>query len=209
MNFGGNGNINLCNNFVVSTDNFLYNNVNTSFNFCNNLTSGITMNMGGLGTVKIGNVFSFKSADIISSGINDTINLFNNITTGIVNFCYGLTSAGTLQLGVGKIRHGATNYYGYSRFLFVSTNATITVPIDINYYVVVGGATATSITLPTYITNQLIVIRSTKSQVVNLTVNASAGQSILGASGISASSYSFSRNVTTSFFSNGSVWYVM
>ena len=104
MNFGGNGYINLCNNFVVFKDNFLYNNVNTSFNFCNNLTSGVTMNMGGLGTVKIGNVFSFKSADIISSGINDTINLFNNIQTGIVNFCYGLTSAGTLQIGPGKIR---------------------------------------------------------------------------------------------------------
>ena len=89
------------------------------------------------------------------------------------------------------------------------SNATIQVPININYYVVVGGATATSITLPTYITNQLIVIRSTKSQVVNLAVNAAAGQSIIAASGATVSTYNFSRNVTTSFFSDGSAWYVM
>jgi len=56
---------------------------------------------------------------------------------------------------------------------------------------------------------RLVIVRSTKSQAVNVTINASAGQSIIGASGISASSYSFSRNITTSFFSNGSVWYVM
>ena len=204
------GHVNIAKTFKIFRNNFEYfTSINPYFNFCNNLLSSNTMYMGGLGTTTIGNVFSFKSYDIVSSGINDTINLFNNITTGIVNCCYGLTSSGTLQLGVGKIRHGATNYYGYSRFLYTTTNATIQVPIDINYYVVVGGATATSITLPTYITNQLIVIRSTKSQVVNLTVNAASGQSIIGASGISASSYSFSRNITTSFFSNGSVWYVM
>jgi hypothetical protein len=165
--------------------------------------------MGGAGTVKICNVFSFKGYDIVSSGINDTINLFNNITTGIVNFCYGLTTAGTLQLGPCKIRHGGTNYYGYSRFVYVTANATITLPININYYVVVGGSTASSITLPNYIINQLIVIRSTKSLVVNVTVNAAAGDSIIGASGATVTNYAFSRNVTTSFYCDGTKWYVM
>ena len=68
---------------------------------------------------------------------------------------------------------------------------------------------ATSITLPTYITNQLIVIRSTKSQVVNLTVNAASGDSILVASGATATTYAFSRNITTSFYCDGTKWYVM
>ena len=197
----------MCNAIKFYKDNIEFTNSTTSFNLFSNIASTKTINLGGVGTVKVGNVFSFKSADIVSSGINDTINVFNNITTGVINFCYGLTSTGTLQIGPGKIRHGATNYYGYSRVLYTTTNATIQVPIDIDYYVVVGGATATSITLPTYITNQLIVIRSTKSQVVNLTVNAATGQSIIGASGISATTYSFSRNVTTSFFC--SVWYVI
>jgi hypothetical protein len=202
------GQINTCGNLIFKASSIVSTGINNTINLFNNLTTG-TLNIGGLGNVKVGNVFTFKSADITSSGTNDTINLFNNITTGIVNFCYGLTSSGTLQLGVGKIRHGATNYYGYSRFLYTTTNATIQVPIDINYYVVVGGATATSITLPTYITNQLIVIRSTKSAGVNVTVNAAAGQSIIGANGATVTSYAFARNITTSFFSNGSLWYVM
>ena len=50
---------------------------------------------------------------------------------------------------------------------------------------------------------------STKSVVVNVTVNAAAGNLIMGASGATSSSYSFSRNVTTSFYCDGSLWYVM
>jgi hypothetical protein len=203
------GHVNIANTFKIWRNNFENYNLSPTFNFCNNLTNGTTMNIGGLGTVKICNVFSFKGYDIVSSGINDTINLFNNIQTGIVNFCYGLTTAGTLQLGPCKIRHGGTNYYGYSRFVYVTANATITLPININYYVVVGGSTASTITLPNYIINQLIVIRSTKSLVVNVTVNAAAGDSILVASGATATTYAFSRNVTTSFYCDGTKWYVM
>ena len=165
--------------------------------------------MGGTGTLKIGNVFSFKSADIVSSGINDTINVFNNITTGVINFCYGLTSAGTLQIGPGKIKHGPTNFYGYSRFLLNSTTATIIVPIDINYYVVCGGATATSLTLPTYITNQMITIRNSKLVSVNVTILPISGQFMTANNGALVSTFTLTRNSTSIFFSNGSMWYVM
>ena len=96
------------------------------------------MYMGGLGTTTIGNVFSFKGYDIVSSGINDTINLFNNITTGIVNFCNGLTSTGTLQIGGAKLRHGNTNFFGYSRFLEIASTNTVPTPIDLNYYILGG-----------------------------------------------------------------------
>jgi hypothetical protein len=165
--------------------------------------------MGGTGTLRIGNVFSFKSADIVSSGINDTINVFNNITTGVINFCYGLTSAGTLQIGPGKIKYGPANYYGYSRFREISTTATIIVPIDINYYVVCGGATATSLTLPTYITNQMITIRNSKTPNVNVTVLPISGQFMTANNGAPVTSFTLTRNSTSIFFSNGSMWYVM
>jgi len=148
LNFGGNGYINLCNNFVVFKDNFLYNNVNTSFNFCNNLLSTVTMNLGGLGKIKVGNVFTFQSENIISSGINDIINLFNNITTGTINFCNGLLQTGTLQFGAGKIKIGNQQLSGYTSINTVSANFTIPSTINIEYFIVITGNNPLTITLP-------------------------------------------------------------
>jgi hypothetical protein len=98
MNFGGNGYVNLCNNFVVSTDNFLYNNVNSSFNFCSNLLSTVTMNMGGAGIINLCNSIKISPNTIASTGINDTIELFNNINTGTVNLAKNITT-GILNIG--------------------------------------------------------------------------------------------------------------
>ncbi len=109
----------------------------------------------------------------------------------------------------GKIKHGPTNYYGYSRFLFVTTNATIQVPIDINYYVVCGGATATNLTLSTYITNQMITIRNSKTANVSVTILPISGQFMTANNGAVVTTFTLTRNSTSIFFSNGSMWYVM
>ena len=137
------------------------------------------------------------------------MNVFNNITTGVVNFCYGLTSSGTLQIGPCRFKHGPTNFYGYSRFLLNSTTASIIVPIDIDYYVVCTGATATNLTLPTYITNQMITIRNSKTAAVNVTILPSTGQSITSTNGAVVTTETLARNTTNIFFSNGSMWYLM
>jgi hypothetical protein len=210
MNFGGNGYINLCNNFVVFKDNFLYNNVNTSFNFCNNLLSTTTMNLGGVGKIKVGNVFTVQSENIISSGINDIINVFNNITTGTINFCNGLTSSGTLQLGGGKLRHGNTNFFGYSRFLEIASTNTVPTPIDLNYYIYVRGTQSTSLTLPSYIAGQMITIRVAKlNGNAILTVLCPGSQYVITGPGVQNNSFTMTYYSCYTLFCDGSKWIIM
>lgn len=150
-----------------------------------------------------------KKVQELQNPAHSTINVFNNITTGVVNFCYGLTSSGTLQIGPCRFKHGPTNFYGYSRFLLNSTTASIIVPIDIDYYVVCSGLTATNLTLPTYITNQFISIRNSKLANVNVTILPISTQFITSNNGAVVTTYTLARNATVNLFSNGSMWYVM
>ena len=90
-----------------------------------------------------------------------------------------------------------------------STTASIIVPIDIDYYVVCSGLTATNLTLPTYITNQMITIRNSKLANVNVTILPITGQLIAANNGAVVTTYTLSRNATSIFFSNGSMWYLM
>ena len=166
--------------------------------------------MGGLGTTTIGNVFSFKGYDIVSSGINDTINLFNNITTGIVNFCNGLTSTGTLQIGGAKLRHGNTNFFGYSRFLEIASTNTVPTPIDLNYYIYVRGTQSTSLTLPSYITGQMITIRVAKlNSNAILTVQCPGSQYVITGPGVQNNSFTMSYYSCYTLYCDGSKWIIM
>jgi len=148
MNFGGNGNINLCNNFAISTDNFLYNNVNSSFNFFSNLLSTVTMNMGGNGIINLCNSIKISTNTIASTNISDTINLFSNITTGTVNLANNLLPTGLLQFGGGRLKIGNQQISGYTSINTVSANFTIPSTINIEYFIVITGGSPVTITLP-------------------------------------------------------------
>jgi len=125
-----------------------------------------TINIGGpylsTGNVKIWNNIYITTNSIYSGGVANTINLFNNITTGTVNFCNGLTT-GLLQIGVGKIKFGSKQIYGYTEYDNISTsNFTIPSTINKEYFIIISGSTPRVITLPssTAVTGQIINIRN-------------------------------------------------
>jgi len=218
MNMGGLGSTTIGGVFTFQRENITTSGINDTINIFNNITTGIaniatslttgTCYLGGVGNIKVGNVFTFKSADITSSGTADIINVFNNITTGTINFCNGLTTAGLLQIGAGKVNIGTSQISGYSTFGTSTGNFTIPSTINVsNYLFVATGSTVGQVlTLPSYIDTQIIYIRNNKLS-ASLVVQCFGTQSLRLKNNGTATNITVGGNTTTILIGTSTTWY--
>ncbi len=101
----------------------------------------------------------------------------------------------------------ATNLWGVSRYVNFAASNTITPPIDINYFVLVTGTQASTVTLPSYINGQQIIVRNSKTAVVNVTIQPAQFQNILNI--VSVTSYTLAQGRSVIFYCDGTRWIIM
>ena len=198
MNMGGAGTVKLCNTIDVTSNSIASGGVGDTINLFNNITTG-SVNM-----CKI----IFQANTIATAAVSDTFNLLNNITTGTINFCNGLTTAGLLQIGAGKVKIGTSQISGYSTFGTSTGNFSIPSTINVsNYLFVATGTNATQVlTLPSYIDTQIINIRNNKTG-TSLVIQCFGTQSLRLKNNGTATNITVGANTTTILIGTSTTWY--